>query len=263
MSSQPDASTWAVNECADAELGDLRRTKRLVELANVWPSTPQPHGPKPVAMAPCAKPLIASSLRTTSSRTTSCIAISSRPTAVLPRSPGCWRCKRPPKSTGRGPCDHGLGAPWPSGLSGSARPSHAGVHARASPLGAFGTARVARDPDDSGQRTRRKQWPMRQQESQQWRTSREAVVRARGGGAHTRLVSVGDREAEVLDLLAAERPAGSPLGRASWDRCGDAPEHSVWATVEAQPVVEHRILQVPHRGLQPAATPRWRGGFVL
>ena len=32
----------------------------------------------------------------------------------------------------------------------------------------------------------------------------------------------------------------------------DAPEHSVWATVEAQPVVEHRILQVPHRHLQPA-----------
>jgi hypothetical protein len=28
-----DATSWAVTECADAELGDLRRTQRLVPLA--------------------------------------------------------------------------------------------------------------------------------------------------------------------------------------------------------------------------------------
>src|SRR5260370_19249580 len=40
MSSQPDASSWAVNEFADAELGDVRRTKRLVELAHVLAQHP-------------------------------------------------------------------------------------------------------------------------------------------------------------------------------------------------------------------------------
>jgi len=35
MGSLPDDATWAVTECADAELGDLRRTQRLVELATV------------------------------------------------------------------------------------------------------------------------------------------------------------------------------------------------------------------------------------
>src|SRR5216684_78476 len=40
MSSQPDASNWAVNEFADAELGDLRRTNRLVELAHVLAQHP-------------------------------------------------------------------------------------------------------------------------------------------------------------------------------------------------------------------------------
>src|SRR6266705_210976 len=40
MRSQPDASNWAVNEFADAELGDLRRTKRLVELAHVLAQHP-------------------------------------------------------------------------------------------------------------------------------------------------------------------------------------------------------------------------------
>src|SRR2546427_110025 len=40
MRSQPDASNWAVNEFADAALGDLRRTKRLVELAHVLAQPP-------------------------------------------------------------------------------------------------------------------------------------------------------------------------------------------------------------------------------
>ena len=41
MSSLPDTTTWAVNECAAAELGDLRRTKRLVELATVLAQNPR------------------------------------------------------------------------------------------------------------------------------------------------------------------------------------------------------------------------------
>jgi len=63
---------------------------------------------------------------------------------------------------------------------------------------------------------------------------------------------VGDREADVYDLLAAERPAGVELlMRAAWDRCVSAPQRYVWATVAAQPVLEHLILQGPRRGAQP------------
>src|SRR6266852_7192436 len=40
MSSQAEDINWAVNECADAELGDGRRTKRLVELAHVLAQHP-------------------------------------------------------------------------------------------------------------------------------------------------------------------------------------------------------------------------------
>lgn len=110
----------------------------------------------------------------------------------------------------------------------------------------------ARDPDDVGKRKRRKPLPICQKESQQWLTSLEAVCSARDSGAPTRFVSVGDREAEVFDLLAAERPEGGELlVRAAWDRGVEVPERSVWATVEAQPVVEHLILQVPRRGTQP------------
>jgi Transposase Tn5 dimerisation domain len=68
-----------------------------------------------------------------------------------------------------------------------------------------------------------------------------------------RFVSVGDREADVYDVLAAPRPAGVDLRmRASWDRCVRGAERYVWATVTAQPVVAHLQLKVPRRGPQVA-----------
>jgi len=67
------------------------------------------------------------------------------------------------------------------------------------------------------------------------------------------LVGVGDLEADVYDVLAASRPAGVDLLiRASWNRCVNAPQRYVWATVEAQPLVAHLRLHVPRRGPQPA-----------
>ena len=96
----------------------------------------------------------------------------------------------------------------------------------------------ARDPDDVGKRARRKQLPISQKESQKWLRSLEAVCNAHAGCPQTRFVSVGDREADVYDVLAAERLAGVELLiRAAWDRCVSAPQRYVWATVEAQPVV--------------------------
>jgi hypothetical protein len=42
------------------------------------------------------------------------------------------------------------------------------------------------------------------------------------------------------------------LIRAAWDRGVSAPQRYVWATVDAQPVVEQLRLQGPRRGEQPA-----------
>jgi len=40
MSDLLDATSWAVTEFADADLGDLRRTQRLVQLAQVLAQNP-------------------------------------------------------------------------------------------------------------------------------------------------------------------------------------------------------------------------------
>jgi Transposase DNA-binding len=46
MSSLSDDTTWAVHECAEAELGDLRRTQRLRELATVLAQNPRASWPE-------------------------------------------------------------------------------------------------------------------------------------------------------------------------------------------------------------------------
>jgi hypothetical protein len=153
------------------------------------------------------------------------------------------------------------GHPATTGLGPLGHPACQGLHVHSTlaftperlPLGLLAQHVWARDPNDLGKRKRRKQLPIRQQESQNWLTSLDAVRSAHDWCPQTRFVSMGDREADVYDLLAAERPAGVDLlVRAAWDRCVDAPERYVWGTVEAQPIAEHLVLHVPHRGLQPA-----------
>ena len=40
MSDLLDTTSWAVTECADADLGDLRRTQRVVQLAHALAQRP-------------------------------------------------------------------------------------------------------------------------------------------------------------------------------------------------------------------------------
>src|SRR5207248_1142452 len=109
------------------------------------------------------------------------------------------------------------------------------------------------DLNDLGKRARRKQLPISQKESQKWLHSLDAVYTARDCCPTTHLISVGDREADIYDVLAAPRPAGVDLLlRASWNRCVNTPQRYVRATVAAQPVAAHLLLHVPGRGLQPA-----------
>jgi hypothetical protein len=125
------------------------------------------------------------------------------------------------------------------------------------PLGLLAQQVWARDRTEKGKRARRKQLPMSQKESQKWLSSLAAVFRAQEECPTTRFVSVGDREADVYDVLAAERPEGVELLiRAAWNRCGETPERYVWATVDAQPVVASLTLQVPRRGPKPGRQAR-------
>jgi len=253
MSSQAEDINWAVHEFADAELGDVRRTKRLVELAHVLaqhPTAALPEACGDGAMLKAAyrffsnddiapQDVLSSHIESTYSRLDKVPLV----LAVQDTTEVDWTGH--PATTGLGPLGH-------TACQGLHVHSTLAFTPERVPLGLLAQHVWARDPDDVGKRKRRKQLPISQKESQKWLTSLEAVFNARDWCAPTRFVSVGDREADVFDLLAAERPAGVELlVRAAWDRCVEVPERYVWATVEAQPVVEHLTLQVPRRGTQP------------
>ena len=121
------------------------------------------------------------------------------------------------------------------------------------PLGLCAQQVWARDPDAIGKRARRQQWPISQQASHKWLHRLAAVCTAPDCCPTTHLISVGDREAEGSDVLAAPRPAGvDRLRRAAWKRCVNAPQRSVWDTVAAQAVAAQIVLHVPRRGPPPA-----------
>jgi hypothetical protein len=253
MSSQADDTNWAVSEFADADLGDWRRTKRLVELAGVLAQHPTAAFPEACgdgAMLKAAyrffandaiepQDFLSSHIEATYSRLQQVPLV----LAVQDTTAVDWTSHL--ATQGLGPLGH-------TACQGLLVHSTLAFTPERVPLGLLAQHVWARDPDDVGKRTRRKQLPISQKESQKWLTSLEAVGSAHDGCPKARFISVGDREADVYDLLAAERPEGVELViRASWDRAVSAPERYVRATVEAQPVVEHLVLQVPRRGPHP------------
>jgi hypothetical protein len=258
MSDFPEATNWAVTEFADADLGDLRRTQRLVQLAHVLAQNPGaalPDACGSSAMLKAAYRFIAnddiepsdivqSHIEATYSRLSRVPLV----LAVQDTTGADWTSLR--ATTGLGPLGH-------TACQGLLVHTTLAITPERVPLGLLAQQVWARDPDDIGKRARRKQLPIRQKESHKWLHSLEAVFTARDCCPKTRLVSVGDREADVYDVLAAQRPAGVDLLiRASWDRCVKAPQRYVWATVEAQPVLTDLVIQVPRRGAQPARAAR-------
>jgi Transposase DNA-binding/Transposase Tn5 dimerisation domain len=263
MSEIADDESWAVSEWANAEWGDVRRTQRLITLATVLAQRPSASLPEACgnramlkaayrffdndAIDPAA--ILASHVEATAAR----LATVPLVLAVQDTTELDWTAH--PATTGLGPLAH---------------PNHRGLHVHTTltltperlPLGVRAQQVWARAPDTVGKRATRKRRPITEKESQKWLTSGEAVSAARAPCPQTHFVCVGDREADVYDLVLQERPAGVDLlVRASWNRCVDHPERYLWPKVEASPVVATLAVRVPRRDGQPARqaslTMRW------
>ena len=249
-----DATNWAVNEFAEADLGDLRRTQRLVHLAHALAQNPSASLPEACGSPAMLKgayrffenddiepdDIVHSHIDATYHRLDQVPLV----LAVQDTTEVDWSSLK---------ATEGLGPLGNSACRGLFVHSTLAFTPDRVPLGLLAQLVWARDPTDIGKSARRKNRPIQEKESQKWLHSLDTVLTARDSCPGTTLVSVGDREADVYDVLAAERPAGVELLiRASWDRCVRAPQRYVWASVEAQPVASEIVIQVPRRGPQPA-----------
>lgn len=128
-------------------------------------------------------------------------------------------------------------------------------NAEGTPLGLLDVQCWARDATQLGQRQRRQQRPIEEKESAKWRKSFRALAEVQRHTPGTRLVSVGDREADIYELFqeALADPEGPGLlVRAEQDRLrADGQEH-LWPWLERQPAAGVQEIRVPRRGAQRA-----------
>jgi len=258
----PDA-TWAEDEFGEADLGDVRRNARLVQLATVLGAQPSASLPDatddPATLKAAyrffdndyvrAEAMLASHVQSTTRRMQAVpLVLAVQDTTYLD-----WT-------------DH----PATDGLGPLAAPSHQGLLAHTTlalspervPLGLLQQQVWACDKDVRRHQDH-KQRPIAEKESQKWLTSLDAVIVARAECPATQFVSVGDREADVYDLFLVDRPSGVDLlVRAAQDRKADHPERYLWAALASVAVAATVNVHIGARAGQPARDAtvqvRWR-----
>jgi hypothetical protein len=249
----PDA-TWAQDEFGNADLGDVRRNARLVQLATVLGAQPNASLPQastdPATLKAAyrffdnhhvrADALLESHIQSSFRRMQAVpLVLAVQDTTYLD-----WTAH-----------------PHTSGLGPLATAKHQGLLAHTTlaltpervPLGVLQQQVWARDSASFAHQVDHKQRPIAEKESQKWLTSLDAVIAARNDCPTTQFVSVGDREADVYDLLLLERPLGVDLlVRAAQDRKAEHPENYLWAAMATARLAATSIIQLGKRGKQPA-----------
>lgn len=119
------------------------------------------------------------------------------------------------------------------------------------PLGLLDVQCWAREQGIQCKRHRRHDLPMERKESMKWLNSFRSVGRVRALCPQTRLVSVGDREADIYELFheAVHEPgAADLLIRAERTRNRKTDQRHLWEEMAAQPAAGIRQVRVPAKG---------------
>ena len=116
------------------------------------------------------------------------------------------------------------------------------------PLGLVDVQAWARDPKQIGKKHTRHKRPIEQKESAKWLHSFKAASAVQAACPGTKVVSVGDREADIYELFAlalAEPNAADLLVRAEHDRLVKDGHGRLFAHMHQQPIVAERVVDVP------------------
>ncbi len=127
------------------------------------------------------------------------------------------------------------------------------------PLGLLDVQCWARNWQEAARKGARRNRPIEQKESAKWLRSYRAAANAQTHCPDTRIVSVGDREADIYELFAqaASTPGGPDLlVRAERTRSRKTEQGPLWDHMARRPVAGFVDLQVPRRGRRPARITR-------
>lgn len=246
--------SWASCEFGDAELGDARRTMRLVQLAKELGARPSASLPDATDGCPELKAayrffdnkaipesaILQSHVAATYDR------LRHVPLVLGVQDTSLLDFTSHPATTGLGP----LASAYQHGL---VMHSTLCFTPERVPLGLLAQKVWNRDPDTCGQQVDHKERPIEEKESIKWLESLDALILARTQCPDTDFISVGDRESDVYDLFLKERPEGvDVLVRAAWDRRVEHPEQYLWKAMTTVPTAAEITVRVPKRKGLPA-----------
>lgn len=232
------AAAWARTEVGAAALGDPRRTARLAQVVGDLAVRPGDGLP-----AACATPAATkAAYRFLASEVVAAAAIlAAHVAATTERARGAETVLAVQDTTALDFTAH----PALAGAGPLSHPTHTGLWVHSvlaatpdgTPLGLLAQHTWARGPAAVGVRHTRRQRPTAEKESQRWLDAQAATQAAVPVG--TRVVTGADREADIFDLFAQDRPPQHELLiRASRDRCVAEEAGHAWAAVRAAPVGE-------------------------
>lgn len=251
---------WAEEEFGAAELGDVRRVKRLLTMGRDFYAKPQANIPQASGtpaktkaayrflddlyhtMAKLLAPHYESTLNRVAKEK---VVLAAQDTTYL-------NYTAHPDTDGLGP----IGNRNDGGAIGLVLHDTMAFNLEGTPLGLMNVQCWAREFVEAGSEKRRpKELSIEEKESNKWLMSYRAVAAAQKRCPQTMLVSVGDREADVYELFyeALSDPQGPKLLiRADRDRLLSEGQGHLWEYVKAQPLRGIQHVQVPRQGSRPA-----------
>jgi hypothetical protein len=261
-----DLSCWAEIEFRQAQLGDRRRVKRLIQLAfqrgaSPTASIPQSCGGHAAAKAAyrfydndAIKPeaiLVSHQKATLERMYDKSLVLAIQDTTELDYT--------------HHPATDGLGTLHDTKHHGLLVHTTLAVSPERVPLGLIQQQVILRPEAEFGKKHTRKQRPIQEKESYKWLYSLQATAQVQQL-PNTHLVSVGDREADVYELFCeAKQLSQDILVRACWNRCVEHPERYLWEQLQSHPLAGTLTITVPSQPNQPGreATLSIRHALVL
>jgi Transposase DNA-binding/Transposase Tn5 dimerisation domain len=249
---------WAQAEFGSAELGDARRTARLVELARQLAEYPELSLPQALENGAALKAayrffdnadiahdkVLASHVRSSIER------MRVQPVILAVQDTTFIDYSGHPETEGLGPLH-------PKGGWGMVCHGTLAFSPERLPLGVLGLRVWARDPEQPKQRATRRQRSVEAKESYKWIDSVQALATLRSALPHARLVSVADRESDIYEFFTEAKNLGVDfVVRAAWNRNCEEPHMHVRETLTAAPVLAHKTITLPASGKRKARLAR-------
>lgn len=243
---------WAAQEFAEVELGDPRRKKRLIQVAQQrakrtnasiaascgnWAATKAAYRLLDNE-AVGAEAILEGHYQASIERARAeAIVLAVQDTTVLNYS--------------QHPATEGLGYLQDLQMQGLLVHSTLLISPQRVPLGLIDQQVWVRDPAEYGQ-PKSTQRPSEAKESQKWTVSLLATERAQGQVGTTRLINVGDSEADVYGLFhQAQQVRQELLVRAAYDRRVEHPQGHLWAYLGQQAPAGEVQLEIAGNGEHP------------